>query len=89
MTCKGICIRHKAQRPVGSGRYAIGQKRCQVCEVFINWDLLWCPCCGSRLRIRPRNIKFKARLRILQKKEKEMQEAKNNNKNNVTLLIQP
>jgi hypothetical protein len=33
MTCKGICIRHKAQKPVGSGRYASGQKRCQICEI--------------------------------------------------------
>ena len=36
MTCKGICIRHKAQKPVGSGRYVSGQKRCQICEIFIN-----------------------------------------------------
>jgi hypothetical protein len=63
MTCKGICIRHKAQKPVGSGRYATGQKRCQVCEVFIKWDLLWCPCCGYKLRTRPRNIKYRAKLR--------------------------
>jgi hypothetical protein len=82
MTCRGICIRHKAQKPVGSGRYAIGQKRCQVCQVFIIWDLLWCPCCGSRLRIRPRSIKFKTRLRI--QKQKEIQEAKNN----ISFLIQ-
>jgi hypothetical protein len=37
MTCKGICIRHKAKKPVGSGRYAMGQKRCQICELFIEW----------------------------------------------------
>ena len=63
MTCKGICIRHKAQKPVGSGRYAIGQKRCQICEIFIKWDGLWCPCCGYRLRTKPRNLKYKAKLR--------------------------
>jgi hypothetical protein len=28
-------IKHK---PVGSGRYANGQKRCQICELFIRWD---------------------------------------------------
>jgi hypothetical protein len=39
MTCKGICIRHKAQKPSGtSGRYTSGQKRCQICEIFIKWD---------------------------------------------------
>src|SRR5690348_14813223 len=68
MTCKGICVRHKAQKPVGSGRYVSGQKRCQICEIFIKWDGLWCPCCGYKLRTRPRNIKFKAQLRE-QKKE--------------------
>ena len=36
MTCKGICTRYKAQKPVGTGRYASGQKRCQICEIFIN-----------------------------------------------------
>ena len=63
LTCKGICIRHKAQKPVGSGRYASGQKRCQICEIFIKWDGLWCPCCGYRLRTKPRNLKYKAKLR--------------------------
>jgi hypothetical protein len=67
MTCKGICIRHKAQKPVGSGRYASGQKRCQICEIFIKWDGLWCPCCGYRLRTKPRNLKYKAKLRARKK----------------------
>jgi hypothetical protein len=63
MVCKGICVRHKAHKPVGEGRYATGQKRCQVCEIFVNWDGLWCPCCGYRLRTKPRNLKFKEKLR--------------------------
>ena len=75
MTCKGICIRHKAQKPVGSGRYASGQKRCQICEIFIKWDGLWCPCCGYRLRTKPRNLKYKAKLRARTKKQ-EMKVAK-------------
>ena len=69
MPCKGICIHHKA-----SGRYANGHKRCQICDLFIKWDGVFCPCCGYRLRIGPRNIKDKAKLRI---KQKEMQESKN------------
>jgi hypothetical protein len=28
---------------------------------------LWCPCCGYRLRTRPRNLKFKAKLRARKK----------------------
>jgi hypothetical protein len=71
MTCKGICIRHKAQKPFGVGRYSMGQKRCQICELFIKWDGLWCPCCGYRLRTRPRNLKYKAKLRARNKVEEE------------------
>ena len=67
MTCKGICMRHKA-----CFRYATGNKRCQICEIFIKWDGLWCPCCGYRLRNGPRSFKFKAKLR----KQKKMQGAK-------------
>ena len=62
MTCRGICIRHRALKPNGRGRYVDGQKRCQVCEVFLRWENLWCPCCGYRLRTRPRNIKYKSKL---------------------------
>jgi hypothetical protein len=51
MPCKGICIRHKA-----SSRYAAGNKRCQGCEIFMKWDGLLCPCCGYKLRTRPRNF---------------------------------
>jgi hypothetical protein len=65
MTCKGICIRHK-----DSCRYVTGTKRCQVCEIFIKWDGLWCPCCGYRLRIGPRCFKLKAKLRVKQKRHK-------------------
>ena len=45
MTCKGICIHHKA-----SGRYAYRHKRCQHCNKFIKWEGLRCPCCGYQLR---------------------------------------
>jgi hypothetical protein len=48
---------------VGTGRYASGQRRCQICEIFIKWEGLWCPCCGYRLRTKPRNLKYKAKLR--------------------------
>jgi hypothetical protein len=28
---------------------------------------LWCPCCGYRLRTKPRNLKYKAKLRARNK----------------------
>ena len=84
MTCKGICSPHKA-----SYRYATGNKRCQVCEIFIKWDGIFCPCCGYKLRIGPRSFKFKAKLRIKQKqKEKQMQKAQNKNSSNIIMHVQ-
>lgn len=62
MACKGLCTRYKAQKLYGVGRYISGQKRCQICEVFVNWSGLWCPCCRQRLRLKPRLMKFKTKI---------------------------
>ena len=58
MPCYGICIHHKT-----CGRYADGHKRCNNCNLFIKWEGSWCPCCGYKLRTKPRHSKFKAKLR--------------------------
>ncbi len=63
LSCKGTCEQYKADKPVGIGRYASGQRRCQICELYMHWNGLWCPCCGYRLRTKPRNIKYKDKLR--------------------------
>jgi hypothetical protein len=81
MTCKGICIRHKA-----SYRYANGNRRCQVCEIFIKWDGLSCPCCGYKLRNGARSFKFKAKLRIKKEQKEKQQMQKAQNKNNSILM---
>lgn len=52
--CNNICQRYKALKPSIGGRYTSGQKRCQVCCIYIIWEGLWCPCCGYRLRLKPR-----------------------------------
>ena len=69
MTCKGICRRHKAIKPIGRRRYAAGLKRCQVCNIFIKWEGFFCPCCGCRLRTKPRNQKYKLILAQIQSKK--------------------
>ncbi|WP_316505770.1 hypothetical protein [Nitrosopumilus sp.] len=61
--CKDICARYRASKTQGGPRYANGQKRCQICELFINWEGLWCPCCGYGLIPMPRNKKYKERFR--------------------------
>jgi len=59
MPCKGICHRYKAKRAGNLSRYASGQKRCNTCEIFLNWDGHWCPCCGKLLRSKPRDGELK------------------------------
>jgi hypothetical protein len=88
MGCRGICTRHRAQRTSGFfGRYATGQKRCQICAIFMRWDGLWCPCCGCRVRTKPRNSKFKQKLKTVRKKYKnrEKQPLLTYKKNDVTV----
>lgn len=59
--CKGICEKYRAKRaPNSSKRYTLGQRRCNICELFLNWtETLFCPCCGWRLRTKPRTKKSK------------------------------
>jgi hypothetical protein len=59
--CKGICFLYKASSSEGKFRYFKGQKRCSDCEIFLDWADLHCPCCGQRLRAKPRNLKANAR----------------------------
>jgi rRNA maturation endonuclease Nob1 len=64
MVCKGICTKYKAIKPMTGSRYGNGQKRCQICEIFMDVGAdLFCPCCGYRLRTKPRNGKDKESLR--------------------------
>src|SRR3972149_4554502 len=58
MPCNNQCLQYKAIKETGT-RYGIGQKRCQVCDIFINWNGIFCPCCNYRLRSKPRNNKYK------------------------------
>ena len=44
---------YKAARNRRVVRYLDGQKRYGICEMYIHWDGLHCPCCGSRLRSKP------------------------------------
>ena len=39
MPCKGMCHRYRAVRPLfPDTRYGVGQKRCNLCEIFMNWE---------------------------------------------------
>ncbi|MDH3695965.1 MAG: hypothetical protein OEQ15_01470 [Nitrosopumilus sp.] len=58
-SCNGICNRYKTVKPNGTGRYNAGQKRCNLYDIFMQWEGIFCPCCGHRLRLKPRNGKYK------------------------------
>ena len=60
MTCKEICLQYKAVKVSHSKRYENGQVRCQVCDIFMTYSGLFCPCCGTRVRTKPRNAKYKS-----------------------------
>lgn len=68
--CKGLCSRYKAKRPKGFGRrrYAAGQKFCEKCHIYINWEGFWCPCCSRKLRCNPRNSDAKVASQIEKEK---------------------
>lgn len=50
--CKPYTVHHNVK---GNHRYAAGQKRCNECRVFMICDGIYCPCCGHKLRTKPRN----------------------------------
>jgi hypothetical protein len=50
----------------GQGRYECGQLRCSVCSIFIFTNHVegnLCPCCKTKLRTRPKGMKFKRKFR--------------------------
>jgi len=59
MVCKGICHKYKIKWGKQQYRYAAGQKRCNVCEIFVSWDGKYCPCCGMMLRTKPKLSKYR------------------------------
>jgi len=67
ITCTGVCQDHRAWMPAhNQSRYALGQKRCTKCGVFMDWEGLYCPCCGFKLRTNRRGSKRQVVSAILQ-----------------------
>jgi hypothetical protein len=52
----------------------------------MKWDGLWCPCCGCRVRTKPRNSRFKQKLEQKLKTTRKVHD-KNENKNKQHLLL--
>ncbi len=54
--CRKTCLQYKVRKTkLGQSFYAIQDtKYCSRCGEFIKWQGYHCPCCGGRLRSRPR-----------------------------------
>ncbi len=59
MVCKGVCHKYKSTLSLDNFRYVGGQKRCNVCALFVKWDGRHCPCCGMQLRTRPKISRYR------------------------------
>ena len=55
LSCKGLCNRIKSVGTAMQFKYQEGQKRCSLCELFIDCDDARCPCCKTILRTKSRN----------------------------------
>jgi len=66
--CKGICVQYKTGKNPDGSRYGNGKKRCSVCDIFIEYSDLYCPCCGFKLKTLSRNKQSKARIRARREK---------------------
>ena len=54
LDCTGECKRLPSifgVRGLGGPTYADGRKTCMSCRISIKYDGLYCPCCGTRLRM--------------------------------------
>ncbi|MFZ0185216.1 MAG: hypothetical protein WBV92_07030 [Nitrosotalea sp.] len=68
MKCKGICYRFAAKKPLGGFRFAVGQRPCSICGIFVDSlsSGIRCPCCNNKLRLNSRNTQSrKNRLSLL------------------------
>ncbi len=52
--CNGLCERLKSAPVRNNLRYKTGQKRCSLCAQYFHTEGVRCPCCGTRLRSKPR-----------------------------------
>lgn len=58
-TCKGLCMRYRAEPVSNKMRYEIGQKHCTFCGLFLKLEETRCICCKAVLRTKSRSKKKK------------------------------
>lgn len=71
--CVGKCKKYKEdggckfKRKCGNeDLYASGARRCQFCDgAWLDTTETWCPCCDSRLRVKPRKKELKEKIMLV------------------------
>ena len=48
--CSENCLKYASKPVWGKSRYEVGQKYCDVCRIFMNFEDDICPCCKNELR---------------------------------------
>ena len=62
LTCKGQChLKYNTKKYIRGDKGSY--KRCTLCELYLKWDGIYCPCCGVRLKHSPSNNKSRQRYR--------------------------
>jgi len=59
--CKGEC-EGKMVRQIktkDSSMYALGYKNCKQCGGFLKTSVIFCECCGTKLRVKPKTKREK------------------------------
>jgi hypothetical protein len=64
MACNGVCARYKVTTV--SYDLANNVKKCaKVCNCFIQWEGVHCPCCNFKLRTKARSSKYRHSHRMI------------------------
>lgn len=69
-TCRKICLKYLAKKERADISYyeLEGIKYCQHCRTFMIWTKnYFCPCCGRRVRSRPRTTEAIDKYRLVKK----------------------
>jgi len=54
-SCRGLCPKYKVKVSSRNATYYAGDvKRCARCMLYIRWADFKCPCCGTKLRTKPK-----------------------------------
>lgn len=68
--CRNFCHFMKSEKQ----RYVEGNKRCNMCGIFIKTDKVRCECCGNVLSVKsrtvPYNRKYRMKLKMIEVKTK-------------------